>query len=69
MQWQLQQLGAHPLPESWTIIRLLQCERLVSKQLYQLRGTSFRALVAQRLYQVHQLDWRAVIDALLQDSR
>jgi putative transposase len=56
MQWHLQQLGVQPLPEVWTMNRILQRHGLVGQSPYQPRGTPYPALAAQRPHQVHQLD-------------
>jgi putative transposase len=54
--WQLQQLGIQPVPEIWTIHRLLKRDGLAGQRPYQPRGTPYPALAAQRPNQVHQLD-------------
>jgi len=56
IQWQLQQLGVEPLPELWTINRLLKRYGLVEKPIYHPRGTPYRTLAAPRPNTVHQLD-------------
>ena len=56
IQWQLQQLGVQPLPEIWTINRILHRHGLAGTRPHQARGTPYPALAAQRPHQVHQLD-------------
>ena len=56
LQWQLQQLGVEPLPELWTINRILKRHGLVEKPIYQPRGTPYPALAAPRPNTAHQLD-------------
>ncbi len=56
IQWQLQQLGVHPVPEVWTINRILKRYNMAGQRAYQPRGTPYPALAAQRPNQVHQLD-------------
>lgn len=56
IQWQLKQLGVEPLPELWTINRILKRQGLVDKPTYQSRGAPYPALAAPRPNVVHQLD-------------
>jgi putative transposase len=56
IQWQLEQLGVAPLPEVWTINRILKRHRLVGQPTYQPRGTPYPTLPAPGPQIVHQLD-------------
>src|SRR5215211_4856117 len=63
----LQQLGAQPVLEIWTIHRLLKRYGLAGQRPYQPRGTPYPALAAQRYYRrVHTLvvrhaEWSSTI--------
>lgn len=56
IQWQLQQLGTHPLPPIWTINRILKRQGLVGTPAYAPRGTPYPARVPQQPNDLHQLD-------------
>jgi putative transposase len=56
IRWQLKQLGVHPLPESWTINRILKRDALAGQRAHQPRGTPYPAFAAQHPHRVHQLD-------------
>lgn len=56
IQWQLQQLGTHPLPPIWTINRILKRCGLVGTLRYTPRGTPYPARVPQQPNDLHQLD-------------
>jgi putative transposase len=55
IRWQLQQLGAEPLPELWTIKRSLKRHGLVAKRASQARGTPYPAWAAHRPNAAHRL--------------
>jgi putative transposase len=56
IRWQLQQLGVEPLPEVWTINRILKRHGLVDKPTSPARGTPYPAWAAPQPNAVHQLD-------------
>jgi putative transposase len=56
IQWQLLQLGVQPVPEIWTINRILKRHGLVGHPTYQPRGIPYPRLAAPRPHVVHQLD-------------
>jgi putative transposase len=56
IQWQLRQLGVAPLPEVWTINRILHRHGMVGQPTYQPRGTPYPTLALPGPHVVHQLD-------------
>ena len=56
VQWQLQKMGIEPLPNVWTINRILKRHGLVVKPAYMPRKTPYPAILPQRPNRIHQLD-------------
>ncbi|MFQ5869990.1 MAG: transposase [Candidatus Zixiibacteriota bacterium] len=56
IQWELQRLGVYPVPQVWTINRILKRHGLVVKPSHVPRGTPYPVLVANQPNDVHQLD-------------
>lgn len=56
IQWQLQQLGVNPLPQIWTINRILKRHGLVVKPVYVSQGKPYPAVLLRQPYDLHQLD-------------
>lgn len=56
IQWQLKQLGVQPLPQLWTINRILKAHDLPIKPRYEPRGTPYPACEPTAPHQVQQLD-------------
>jgi putative transposase len=56
IQWQLKELGIKPLPEIWTINRILKQQGLVGGPVYSPRATPYPAVQAAQPNDVHQFD-------------
>lgn len=56
IQWQLKQLGIKPLPEIWTINRILKRQGLVDNPVYSPRAIPYPAVQATQPNDVHQFD-------------